>query len=772
MPRQFMLICLLLILPLLLFAQSFSNGFPFYLPPDDTTSSEFLPHFPVTPIGENDFVEVDGAGHFSINGERRRFFGTNLTINGAFPTKSKAWFIAGRLRKMGYNLVRFHHMDNGWSSNSLFEWNQDTRHLNPETLGRFENMIYHLKQNGIRVNINLHVSREVKEADGIADADSIPDFGKGVSLFDPDILALHKEFAEQLLTHINPYTGLPLAEDPVAAMVEITNENSLYRMWRSNQLKHFSEGGKLTRRHVIMLNQQWIDFLAAKYADDNALKTAWNEGARPAGEGEQVRDGGFENDAITRNWTLEQHEGAKASMAIDETAPFSGDKCARINVTNVTGTGWHIQWKQVRMTIKEDSLYSVSFAGRADGARDITVSIQKDSSPWTVYYSTSFRLSSEWQVFQFSLRANSTVENAIRLSFSLGEAEGAYWFDDIHVGPSAVHGLEESESLAAAHVRRINFSESVNYSEQRVMDISEFYLETQNRYYDEMSTFLKNTIGVRVPLNSTNWNIGPADHAVQARLDYMDNHSYWDHPQFPNTPWDSYDWKINNTPMVTSEDGRTISRLMSGTPFQGKPFTISEYNHAFPNRYQSEGVLFLTVYSSFHDVDGFMFFDYPNSADDWETDKVSGFFAQHRNTAMMSLMPSCALAFRNGWLKPSVNPIAINFSRKDILSLPKYDDMWWAGPTLYPHSLALKHAVRTRTFDNPVDFDSSLLPAAPTAPYVTDTDEIEWDPNGLLQVRSSRFVAATGFPQQTLANFALIKSSKQEYDVGWHDDGA
>ena len=41
-----------------------------------------------------------------------------------------------------------------------------------------------------------------------------------------------------------------------------------------------------------------------------------------------------------------------------------------------------------------------------------------------------------------------------------------------------------------------------------------------------------------------------------------------------------------------------------------------------------------------------MIFDY-NGGTDWETDMVSGFFDIHRNTALMSLMPSLALAYRN-----------------------------------------------------------------------------------------------------------------------------
>ena len=197
--------------------QNFTGGFPFYLPPDDATAQRFFPSFHADPIAEEDFVFVGSDGHFHTQQGRIRFFGTNLVAGGAFPLKEKAAFIAARLRKMGFNLVRFHHMDNPWGQQSLFEWGQDTRHLNPVTLDRLDFLLAKLKENGIYANINLHVSRTVTTMDGVPDADSIPNFGKGVFYFDPHLIALQKEFARQLLRHVNPYTGLAYKDDPAIA---------------------------------------------------------------------------------------------------------------------------------------------------------------------------------------------------------------------------------------------------------------------------------------------------------------------------------------------------------------------------------------------------------------------------------------------------------------------------------------------------------------------------------------------------------------------------
>ena len=726
-------------------AQNFDDYFYFYLPANDTTQQRFLPPFPIQPIEANDFVTIDNQGHFAVRGQRIRFFGTNSVAAGAFPDQSNAWFVAGRLRKMGFNLIRFHHLDNGWSRESLFEWNNDTRHLNPETLDRLEKFIAELKRNGIFINMNLHVSRTFNSRDGVPHADSILNFGKGVTYFDPQLIELQKEYAEQLLTHRNPYTGLALKDDPVMAMVEITNENSLYRMWRDGSIRARAAGGDFPTRHVKLLDQQWQQFLQEKYTTTQQLHEAWDQGTREPGNTDQIKDGGFETAPIARYWVLEQHEAAKAKMFIDDSQPFSGSHCARVEVTNVDGTNWHIQWKQVNLTIEQDSLYTVTFAGRSEVKQNISVNIQRDVSPWNVFYSVGFQLTPQWQKFQFSFRASETSQRNVRLSFVLGGATGNYWFDEIHLAASAISGLETDESLETGTVRRIAFSECVNFSDPRVSDMSAFYIQLSDDYLTEMANFLKGTLGVRVPLVGTNWNIGPGDLVSQSQLDYLDNHAYWDHPQFPNQPWSATDWKINNQPMVNDNNSGTMARLLGGVGFKGKPFTVSEYNHAFPNRYQTEGMLFLSGYASFHDLDGLMFFDYGGSRDDWETDQVNGYFSIHRNTAMMALVPSCAHAFRTGMIAPARETIELAYSPADILLLPKNDSGNWSGPELYPQKLALQHAVRNVSFNSHLNFDPKRFPAEPTPPYQTDTGEIIWNTTGLLTVTTDQFVGLSGF---------------------------
>ena len=168
------------------FSQSFDKGYPFNLPWDDTTLVDFLPFFDQDVIDNNEFVNTDSLGNFIVNDKPYRFFGINLTARGAFPDKAHAAIIAARMKKFGINLVRFHHIDNPWSDGSLFHDQNGTQSFNAALLDRLDYLIYQLKLHGIYVNMNLNVSRTFEKVDGVVDADSLSDFGKGLTQFDQE----------------------------------------------------------------------------------------------------------------------------------------------------------------------------------------------------------------------------------------------------------------------------------------------------------------------------------------------------------------------------------------------------------------------------------------------------------------------------------------------------------------------------------------------------------------------------------------------------------
>jgi hypothetical protein len=743
------------ILPLLLLstlsaAQNFTGGFNFYLPPYDSSEQRFLPEFPAGPVAG--FVAAGAMGHFEVAGKPIRFWGVNLTTGACFPYKEKAAGIAARMRKMGINLVRFHHMDNPWSDDegSLFRRDRGTtRLLNSATLDRLHFFLAQLRRNGIYANINLHVSRTFTPGDGVLYADSIPDFGKAVTMFDRQLIDLQKEFARQLLRTVNPYTGLPLAGDPVVAMVEITNENTLYGYWRGDLLEPLARGGKLLQRHVDTLDRKWHSFLRAKYAGQTSLADAWSGDDNSSGPDNQIDDGAFEGAQLGRQWILEQHEGATASVRLDADQAYEGQQSARITVSRVTGTDWHVQFKRNQLSVEKDSLYVVRFAARADRPLEIALSVMRDNSPWTWYAGQSFPLTTDWQEFVFSFRAPETNIGQFRVSLAMGNTVGTIWVDQVSLEAPGVTGLEEGESLAAGTVRRIRYGERLLYHPQRVADMAAFYQQLQRDYFEEMYRYLKDTLAVQAPITGSNALTGPADvYSIQS-LDYVDDHAYWDHPWFPGIPWSPTDWLIGNGPMVQEPRLATIPQVFGGLAVAGKPYTVSEYNHAFPNRFETEMMPILAAYASLHGADGLMFFEY-NGADpgDWETDKVDGFFSIHRNSALMALSPLYAFAYRNGLIRTDPDPLLVDYSVHYLQhEMPFQDNLGrWGKFFPYESAIGLRRAIRTKGLEATQASAFETLPEPETPPLITVSGETTFDPDrGLIITAAGQFISVAGF---------------------------
>ncbi|HEX8199532.1 MAG TPA: hypothetical protein VF590_03530, partial [Isosphaeraceae bacterium] len=187
------------------------------------------------PAGADGFIRVEGAHLVRPDGSRFRIWGVNLSGPDCFPTHDEAARLAADLARMGVNCVRLHHLDNSWGRNIFDAARGDTRHLDPESRDRLDFLVARLKDRGIYSNLNLNVSRNYLPGDAVRDAPLLGS-GKSATLFNDRLIELQREYARQLLTHANPYTGRPYRAEPAVAVVEIVNENSLLEAWVEGRL--------------------------------------------------------------------------------------------------------------------------------------------------------------------------------------------------------------------------------------------------------------------------------------------------------------------------------------------------------------------------------------------------------------------------------------------------------------------------------------------------------------------------------------------------------
>jgi hypothetical protein len=193
-----------------------------------------LSRFLDAPAGKDGFLRAEGGRIVKPDGSRFRIWGVNICGPACFPEQAQADALTDQLARLGVNCVRFHHMDSTWSV--LFDKARpDTRELNPAALDRLDYLVAALKRRGIYANLNLNVGRRFKPGDGVRDADRLG-YGKSCTYFNPRLIELQHEFARQLLTHKNPYTGNEYRHEPCVATVEIVNENAVLEGWVKGRL--------------------------------------------------------------------------------------------------------------------------------------------------------------------------------------------------------------------------------------------------------------------------------------------------------------------------------------------------------------------------------------------------------------------------------------------------------------------------------------------------------------------------------------------------------
>lgn len=237
------------------------------------------------PAGKYGFLK-DSNGHFEFsNGKAARFWGVLINSAACFPEHKDADKVARRLAKFGINMVRLHQFDAQWATPNIFQYAKgsllaSTRKLDPVSLDRFDYLISALEKEGIYIFMDLLVYRTFKEGDGLENVyDLAPNGAKPYSIFDDDLRKLQQEYAHDLLTHVNPYTGKALVDDPGMAMVAITNENDMFNQpfpvtaepYRSRLLEKFRVWAQKNMPGLVIPDDYVFDF-RKKEPDETILR--------------------------------------------------------------------------------------------------------------------------------------------------------------------------------------------------------------------------------------------------------------------------------------------------------------------------------------------------------------------------------------------------------------------------------------------------------------------------------------------------------------------
>ncbi len=191
------------------------------------------------PAGRDGFVTIQDGHFVKPDGIRLRLWGVNITDwspgSVMLPSKQDAPIFAATLARYGVNCVRLHFLDLPAPRGLIDPTRDDSQHFDLDQLDRLDFWVAALKAQGIYCDLNLVVGRSYKASDGVHDPEQIG-WAKGLTYFDPRLIELQKAYAEQLLTHYNPYTRCEYRHEPAIVIVELVNENSLVEAWHLGRL--------------------------------------------------------------------------------------------------------------------------------------------------------------------------------------------------------------------------------------------------------------------------------------------------------------------------------------------------------------------------------------------------------------------------------------------------------------------------------------------------------------------------------------------------------
>ena len=210
--------------------------------------------------GEHGFIRLSPDGNSFRRGD-----GAPIRFWAASPGFQPEVDLAARkhdaqfLAKRGVNFARL------WCN--LFRTTEGSKitDVDEKALDDLFKTVAAMKSAGIYLTINPYwaVSVKIQKSWGVTDpGTSCPE---GLLFFEPVMQRGFKAWLKALYTTTNPYTGLPLGQDPAVAIIELQNEDSLL-WWGLANIKGDAQ---------VLLRRLFADFLKQKFGSLDRARQSW-----------------------------------------------------------------------------------------------------------------------------------------------------------------------------------------------------------------------------------------------------------------------------------------------------------------------------------------------------------------------------------------------------------------------------------------------------------------------------------------------------------------
>lgn len=194
-------------------------------------------------------------------------------------------------------------------------------------------------------------------------------------------------------------------------------------------------------------------------------------------------------------------------------------------------------------------------------------------------------------------------------------------------------------------------------------DGARFAYRLHRRYFREMKAFLREEVGVKVPLTAVgDVDLLPDTYSIAEELDFIGTNFYWDHPIFaPRAAWKLPFFFTNCNPLTTRQK-ETFAPFTAVARVAGKPLVVREWNYCYPNAYRAGGVLEAAAYGCLQDYDALILFTFGLRPEEQRI----GYFAVQRDPTRWGLTAIGAQTFLRRDVAPARRKVEIGCSEGDV----------------------------------------------------------------------------------------------------------
>lgn len=259
-------LCLFALLaPATLSAQNPQQGWSFNPPVDffDREAMLDLRYLNEEVAGENGFVRLspDGEGFETENGGPIRFWAIGGGDNARTQTTAQLDQFARFLAKKGVNMIRTHAR--------IHSVTNDINQANVNEVDAIWRLVASMKKEGIYTTISPFWPQFISQIPtswDIGDYSGTTTRPWALLFFNQRFRDAYKNWVTYLYTETNPYTGIPLKDDPAVGLIQIQNEDGVF-FWTIQGVQPSL---------MAEMESQFHDWLIEKYGTIAAAYAAWS----------------------------------------------------------------------------------------------------------------------------------------------------------------------------------------------------------------------------------------------------------------------------------------------------------------------------------------------------------------------------------------------------------------------------------------------------------------------------------------------------------------